>query len=89
MKGLTEKLSAALVNVSAKEDLVTQHAKVAEEAVAGISFVVMFVHKSPVVHFFPPPPNHCTFHRTPHHHTTVPCDYFGLILICRAMVILF
>ncbi|KAL8467107.1 hypothetical protein ACS0TY_035982 [Phlomoides rotata] len=32
---LTEKLSAALANVSAKEDLVKQHAKVAEEAVAG------------------------------------------------------
>ncbi|PIN10224.1 hypothetical protein CDL12_17194 [Handroanthus impetiginosus] len=35
VKSLTEKLSAALVNVSAKEDLVKQHAKVAEEAVAG------------------------------------------------------
>ncbi|XP_057470052.1 filament-like plant protein isoform X1 [Actinidia eriantha] len=35
VKILTEKLSAALVNVSAKEDLVKQHAKVAEEAVAG------------------------------------------------------
>ncbi|KAL0365886.1 UNVERIFIED_CONTAM: Filament-like plant protein 3 [Sesamum radiatum] len=35
VKTLTEKLSAALVNVSAKEDLVKQHAKVAEEAVAG------------------------------------------------------
>ncbi|KAJ0750734.1 putative filament-like plant protein [Helianthus annuus] len=34
-KSLTEKLSAALVNVGAKEDLVKQHAKVAEEAVAG------------------------------------------------------
>jgi len=34
-KSLTEKLSAALVNVSAKDDLVKQHAKVAEEAVAG------------------------------------------------------
>ncbi|KAH0662311.1 hypothetical protein KY284_027242 [Solanum tuberosum] len=34
-KKLIEKLSAALVNVSAKEDLVKQHAKVAEEAVAG------------------------------------------------------
>nr|KYP55142.1 Filament-like plant protein [Cajanus cajan] len=32
---LSEKLSAALVNVSAKEDLVKQHAKVAEEAIAG------------------------------------------------------
>lgn len=36
LKVLTEKLSAALANVSAKEDLVKQHAKVAEEAVAGI-----------------------------------------------------
>ncbi|KAL8482179.1 hypothetical protein ACS0TY_028366 [Phlomoides rotata] len=35
VKRLTEKLSAALVNVSAKEELVKQHAKVAEEAVAG------------------------------------------------------
>ncbi|PHT36070.1 hypothetical protein CQW23_23770 [Capsicum baccatum] len=34
---LIEKLSAALVNVSAKEYLVKQHAKVAEEAVAGIA----------------------------------------------------
>lgn len=37
VKSLTERLSAALVNVSAKEDLVKQHAKVAEEAVAGTS----------------------------------------------------
>ncbi|XP_021896363.1 filament-like plant protein, partial [Carica papaya] len=35
IRRLTEKLSAALVNVSAKDDLVKQHAKVAEEAVAG------------------------------------------------------
>ncbi|KAK4766050.1 hypothetical protein SAY87_007692 [Trapa incisa] len=35
VKSLTEKLSAALVNVSAKEELVKQHAKVTEEAVAG------------------------------------------------------
>ncbi|CAN4119623.1 unnamed protein product [Withania somnifera] len=35
MRCLTEKLSAALINVSAKEDLVKQHAKVAEEAIAG------------------------------------------------------
>ncbi|XP_050363282.1 filament-like plant protein 3 isoform X2 [Argentina anserina] len=35
LKNLTERLSAALVNVSAKEDLVKQHSKVAEEAVAG------------------------------------------------------
>lgn len=37
LKCLTERLSAALVNVSAKEDLVKQHSKVAEEAVAGNS----------------------------------------------------
>lgn len=36
IKSLTDKLSAALVNVSAKDDLVKQHVKVAEEAVAGI-----------------------------------------------------
>ncbi|PHT43256.1 hypothetical protein CQW23_17281 [Capsicum baccatum] len=35
-KKLIEKLSATLVNVSAKEDLVKQHAKVAEEAVVGV-----------------------------------------------------
>ncbi|KAI4389767.1 hypothetical protein MLD38_001956 [Melastoma candidum] len=35
VRTLTEKLSAALVNISAKEDLVKQHSKVAEEAVAG------------------------------------------------------
>ncbi|XP_042058881.1 filament-like plant protein 3 isoform X2 [Salvia splendens] len=35
VKILTEKLSAALVNVGAKEELVKQHSKVAEEAVAG------------------------------------------------------
>ena len=35
-KSLTEKLSAALMNISAKEDLVKQHAKVTEEAVLGI-----------------------------------------------------
>ncbi|KAL6992989.1 hypothetical protein U1Q18_011104 [Sarracenia purpurea var. burkii] len=34
-KTLTEKLSAALVNIRAKENLVKQHAKVAEEAVSG------------------------------------------------------
>ncbi|KAF3645852.1 hypothetical protein FXO38_19469 [Capsicum annuum] len=32
-KKLIEKLSAALINITAKEDLVKQHAKVAEEAV--------------------------------------------------------
>ena len=35
VKILTEKLSAALVNVGEKEELVKQHSKVAEEAVAG------------------------------------------------------
>ncbi|KAB2083115.1 hypothetical protein ES319_A05G243500v1 [Gossypium barbadense] len=35
VKILTQKLSAALVNISAKEDLVKQHSKVAEEAIAG------------------------------------------------------
>ncbi|XP_059630745.1 LOW QUALITY PROTEIN: filament-like plant protein [Cornus florida] len=35
IRSLREKLSAALVNVSAKEDLVKQHARVAEEAVSG------------------------------------------------------
>ncbi|KAF7134570.1 hypothetical protein RHSIM_Rhsim08G0001900 [Rhododendron simsii] len=35
MKNLTEKLSAALLNIRAKEDLVKQNAKVAEEAVSG------------------------------------------------------
>ncbi|XP_010425089.1 PREDICTED: filament-like plant protein 3 [Camelina sativa] len=35
VKILTERLSAALLNVSLKEDLAKQHAKVAEEAVSG------------------------------------------------------
>ncbi|GAB4862080.1 hypothetical protein Ancab_037334 [Ancistrocladus abbreviatus] len=35
VKLLSEKLSAALLNVSLKDDLVKQHARVAEEAVAG------------------------------------------------------
>ncbi|KAJ4967189.1 hypothetical protein NE237_019038 [Protea cynaroides] len=35
LKSLKQKLSAALLNISAKEDLVKQHAKVAEEAVSG------------------------------------------------------
>ncbi|KAF8377056.1 hypothetical protein HHK36_030429 [Tetracentron sinense] len=35
IQNLSEKLSAALLNISAKEDLVKQHAKVAEEAVTG------------------------------------------------------
>ena len=40
LKNLSEKLSAALVNVSAKEDLVKQHAKVAEEAIAGTANII-------------------------------------------------
>ncbi|KAF9678913.1 hypothetical protein SADUNF_Sadunf07G0085900 [Salix dunnii] len=35
VRTLTEKLSAALLNISAKEELVQQHVKVAEEAVSG------------------------------------------------------
>ncbi|KAK3139422.1 hypothetical protein QOZ80_5AG0383000 [Eleusine coracana subsp. coracana] len=35
MKSLNDKLSAALLTIKAKEDLVKQHAKVTEEAVAG------------------------------------------------------
>ncbi|KAK7301378.1 hypothetical protein RJT34_12241 [Clitoria ternatea] len=35
LRNMSEKLSAALMNVNAKEDLVKQHAKVAEEAIAG------------------------------------------------------
>ncbi|KAJ3671435.1 hypothetical protein LUZ60_007514 [Juncus effusus] len=35
IKSLTERLSAALLTINAKEELVKQHAKVAEEAVAG------------------------------------------------------
>lgn len=38
LRNMSEKLSAALVNVSAKDDLVKQHAKVAEEAIAGACF---------------------------------------------------
>lgn len=35
LKTLSEKLSQALLNIRAKEELVNQHAKVAEEAVSG------------------------------------------------------
>lgn len=35
VKGLTEKLSAALLEVEAKDDLIKQHAKVTEEAISG------------------------------------------------------
>lgn len=35
---LTNKLSAALLSSSAKDDFVKQHAKVAEEAVSGLNF---------------------------------------------------
>jgi hypothetical protein len=38
VKSLNEKLSAALLTINAKEDLVKQHTRVAEEAVAGIFF---------------------------------------------------
>ena len=41
VKILTERLSAALLEISAKEDLVQQHAKVAEEAVSGICCLVI------------------------------------------------
>lgn len=44
VKGLSDRLSAALLNVKAKEDLVNQHAKVAEEAIAGIIGHFKFVH---------------------------------------------
>ncbi|CAH1441804.1 unnamed protein product [Lactuca virosa] len=37
VKTLSQKLSAALLNISIKEDLVKQHSKVAEEAVEGIT----------------------------------------------------
>ncbi|CAI9293239.1 unnamed protein product [Lactuca saligna] len=36
VKTLSQKLSAALLNINSKEDLVKQHSKVAEEAVEGI-----------------------------------------------------
>lgn len=38
VKSLSDKLSTALLKISAKEDLVNQHAKVAEEAVSGLPF---------------------------------------------------
>ena len=59
IKILTEKLSAALVNVGAKEDLVKQHAKVAEEAIAGqfvfydtINSYLYFLARCCAHHFF-------------------------------------
>lgn len=36
VKTLSEKLEEALANINAKEELVKQHVKVAEEAVSGI-----------------------------------------------------
>lgn len=42
MKDLTAKLQAALLNIKAKEDLVRQHAKVAEEAVTGNCLIIPF-----------------------------------------------
>ena len=44
VKILTEKLGAALLNIGAKEDLVKQHAKVAEEAVSGIYPLALTMH---------------------------------------------
>jgi len=44
VKILTDKLAAALLNISAKEDLVKQHAKVAEEAVSGIYCLALTMH---------------------------------------------
>lgn len=42
VKTLKDKLSDALLNISVKDDLVKQHAKVAEEAVSGILFSYFF-----------------------------------------------
>lgn len=42
VKTLSEKFSEAILNIDAKEDLIKQHAKVAEEAVSGISVYVSF-----------------------------------------------
>lgn len=39
MKTLREKLASALHNISAKDDLVKQHSKVAEEAVSGNNYI--------------------------------------------------
>lgn len=52
MKSLTDRLSAALVNVSAKDDLVKQHSKVAEEAVAGNGPIDLILYASSVVPFY-------------------------------------
>lgn len=41
VKTLREKLSSALQNISSKDDLVKQHSKVAEEAVAGTTFTCL------------------------------------------------
>lgn len=43
VKALSAKLSEALLNIRAKEDLVKQHAKVAEEAVSGSSSFSFYV----------------------------------------------
>lgn len=42
MKTLSEKFSEAILNIGAKEDLIKQHAKVAEEAVSGNVLCVSF-----------------------------------------------
>ncbi|KAI3415074.1 uncharacterized protein J3R85_015538 [Psidium guajava] len=54
MRTLSEKLSAALLNISAKEELVKQHAKVAEEAVSG-GRKYLYTHIAPKLstHFSP------------------------------------
>lgn len=50
VKTLTEKLSAALLNSSAQEDLVKQHAKVAEEAVSGICcLTILHINNFPLI----------------------------------------
>lgn len=41
-KDLNEKLSSALSECNAKDDLVTKHAKVAEEAIAGYCTTTVF-----------------------------------------------
>jgi len=53
VKTLTEKLSAALLNISAKDDLVKQHAKVAEEAVSGILSSTVFIHEISLKQWWP------------------------------------
>lgn len=49
VKTLTNELAAALLDISAKEDLVKQHSKVAEEAVEGIYCLDQML-KSQILH---------------------------------------